>query len=182
MSLFETTNRNFIVSLTIVICTALMVPIFSYGLSWGLLIQISQYLGIWAIITIIPAIIFHFAKLRSEFRMKEFAVYTGFCLLPILIRNIVHNLLNNSLSAHLDGIFDISTIIAAENNLLLQLGIFFYVAIPIIALCLFIILLGISMKRVYDVGIEKALLISIPIVFFAFFVASQIGGYMGLLF
>ena len=182
MSIVENNNRNFIISLAIVICTGIMVPVLNFGLNLGILIQILQYLAIWAFITGIPAVIFHYAPFRAEFQLKQFSIYTGLCFIPLLIRNILVPLIGKTLTSNLDGVWDIDVIRQATGGWLFHATVFFYLALPVIALCLIIVFLGISMNKVYDIAIENALLISIPIYIFATVIAAFVGDYTLMLF
>ena len=182
MSLLETNDRNLVICLIIVVSTGIMVPILSFGMNWGIMIQILQYLSMWGVLTFIPAVLFHFAPTRTEFQFKKFAIYTGLCFIPYLVQNIICPLLKPILTNNLDGVWDIDVIRQATDNLLFQAGVFVYVALPVIAFCLVIIFLGVSMNKVYDISIEKALLIAIPIVLGAYYISTFVGGFTLLLF
>ncbi|MHA1650016.1 MAG: hypothetical protein ACTSYB_07465 [Candidatus Helarchaeota archaeon] len=177
----QANNRNFIIAATIVICTGITTPLIKAGINLGILIQIIQYLAIWGFFTFLPAILFHYAPIRTDFQFKLFSIYSGFCFVPYLVRNIIEPLLETTLATHLDNVWDIEMIKQSTNNFLFQTTIFFYIAIPIIAFCLIIVFLGISMKKVYEISIEKAILIAIPFVFSAYFLSTIVGNYMLLL-
>jgi len=177
----QANNRNFIIAATIVICTGITTPLIKAGINLGILIQIIQYLAIWGFFTFLPAILFHYAPIRTDFQFKLFSIYSGFCFVPYLVRNIIEPLLETTLATHLDNVWDIEMIKQSTNNFLFQTTIFFYIVIPIIALCLVIVFLGISMKKVYEISIEKAMLIAIPFVFSAYFLSTIVGNFMLLL-
>ncbi len=177
----QANNRNFIIAATIVICTGITTPLIKAGINLGILIQIIQYLAIWGFFTFLPAILFHYAPIRTDFQFKLFSIYSGFCFVPYLVRNIIEPLLETTLATHLDNVWDIEMIKQSTNNFLFQTTIFFYIAIPIIAFCLIIVFLGISMKKVYEISIEKAMLIAIPFVFSAYFLSIIVGNFMLLL-
>jgi hypothetical protein len=170
----ENTNQNFIIVVLIVICSGLMGSLLSAGFNIGIIIQILQYLTIWAVIVIISATIFHYAPLRADFQIKRFSIYIGFCFIPFLIHNIIKPLLGRNITVHLDGVWDVDVIRQATGNWLFHAEVFLYAFLPAITICAVIVLVAISINRVYDVSAEKALLISIPLVFFASFMATVI--------
>ena len=183
MNILEENNRNFIISSVIVIVTGFLTPIIALlTFNLGIIIQIPQYLVIWAICTLIPAVIFYYAKVRTKFQIKKFFIHTGFCFIPILISNIINPIIESGLAINLDNIFDINLIRQSTFNWVFQAGVFLYIVIPIIAFCTFIILLGFSMNKVYEISIEKSILISIPIVFTAIGISTLVGSLLLLLF
>lgn len=182
MKLFEGNNRNLIISLLIPILTGLLSPIITYGLNLGILFQIPQYLIIWAISCIVPAILFHYAKTREDFAFRKYAIHVGYCFIPMIISNILTPIIQLGLTVNLDNVYDIDVIRQASFNWALQVAIFFYIFIPLFAFCAFIVLLGFSMKKVYDISLVKTILIAIPITILAVGVSSEVGWLIGLLF
>ncbi|MBD3228402.1 MAG: hypothetical protein GF329_09455 [Candidatus Lokiarchaeota archaeon] len=182
MDLFEETNRNLIISLLFPILTGLISPLITYGLNLGIIFQIPQYIIIWNLCIIIPSFIFHYAKIRKEFKIKRFAIYIGYCFIPILISNIVTQILQIGLTNNLNDVIDINIIRQRAFNVIFQIQLFFYIALPVIAFISFIILTAFSMKKVYEISLVKSILIAIPMTFFSVGISYYIRSLIGLLF
>ena len=164
MSRLEDNDWNFGIALIIVLCSGFMLPLLTQGLNIGIAIQIAQYVAMWAFLTVIPAILFHYAPMRADYRIKKFSEYVGLSFAPFLFQNIAKPLLEINLASNLDGVWDPELIRQATSSWVFQFSVFLYSALPVITLCLVIVFFGLSINKVYNIATEKALLISIPLV------------------
>ena len=117
MNLLENNNRNFVIALIFVICAGVVGSVLYAGLitrtsiiNLGILVQVLQYLAIWAFITVIPPLIFHYAPIRTEFNLKQFSIYVGLSLIPFLAQNILKPILESTLTDNLCGVWDLDII------------------------------------------------------------------------
>ncbi len=164
MNISEFKYSKILLSLSIVVLTGVISPIITFGINLGIIFQVIEYLTIWAICTAVPVIFFHYAKTRVKFCFKKFGEKTGFCFLPTLISNIIVPFLEKYTTSGIDNIYEIDQIRQALFNWVVQASIFWFIAIPIISFCLFVILLGYFISRVFKVSKAIGILFSIPLV------------------
>ncbi|MBD3230198.1 MAG: hypothetical protein GF329_18615 [Candidatus Lokiarchaeota archaeon] len=74
--------------------------------------------------------------------------------------------------------WDLEIIRQATANLMFKMGILLHLIIPVGVFCLIIILLGVSMHKVYRISIERTILISIAVVFLSMFICAQLGSFI----